>query len=93
MAEAPAPPFTTDVSEQARDTLARDAGLAARVNAVLLRAARPLRRRLDAGDNLALDVYGARERITVRVSLVPPDTVRIEEIAAAGPAPEGAERV
>lgn len=90
MAEPPAPPFTTMFSEQAEDDLERQPSLTASTNAVLLRSAKELRRRLEMGQNLALDVHGKREDLTVRVSLVPPDQVRIEGVTPGGPAPEGA---
>lgn len=90
MAEPPPPPFQTDVSEQARDDLARQPELASSANAVILRAAKELRARLESGENQALDVHGRRERLTVRVSLVPPDTMRIEGLAPGDLIPDGA---
>lgn len=90
MADAPAPPFTIDLSEQARDDLARERGATASSNAVLLRAANRLRRELEMGQNMAYDVHGRKEQLTVRVSLVPPDTVRIEGITPGEVVPDGA---
>jgi hypothetical protein len=90
MAEPPPPPFNVELSEQAQDDLARRPELAPAVNAVVLRAARPLRAHLEMGEELALDVHGRREALTVRVSLFPPDRVRVEGLAPGAPAPEGA---
>lgn len=90
MADAPAPPFTIDLSEQARDDLSRVQGATAAANAVILRAANRLRRELEMGQNMAYDVHGKREQLTVRVSLVPPETVRIEGITPGEIVPDGA---
>jgi hypothetical protein len=90
MAEPPPPPFETQLSEQAQDTLAGEPALAASANAIVLRAAKELRRQLDMGQNLATDVHGKREQLTVRVSMIPPDTLRIEDVAPGDVAPEGA---
>lgn len=90
MADRPAPPFQTDLSEQARDDIDRQPDLAPTVNAILLRGANEVRRHLEMGDNLALDLFGRREQVTVRISLIPPETVRIEQVSPGGPVPEGA---
>ena len=90
MAEPPAPPFQTDLSEQARDDLDRQPELAASANAIVLRSAKEVRQQLEMGQNLAMDLHGTREEVTVRISLIPPDTVRIEGVTAGGPVPEGA---
>lgn len=90
MADAPAPPFTIDLSEQARDDLSRTQGATAAANAVILRAANRLRRELEMGQNMAYDVHGKKEQLTVRVSLVPPETVRIEGITPGEIIPDGA---
>lgn len=93
MAEPPAPPFETTLSEQASDELVRQPELSARANAVVLRAANELRRQLEMGQNVATDLYGESEQLTVRVGLFPPNSLRIEEISEGGPAPEGATNV
>ena len=90
MAEPPAPPFETDMSEQAHDDIDRQPDLGPAANEIMLRGAKEIRRQLEMGQNLALDLHGDREDITVRLSLVPPNTVRIEGISPGGPAPEGA---
>jgi hypothetical protein len=90
MAERPAPPFETQLSEQAEDDLSRRPELAADTNAIVLRAARELRRRLEEGENEAIDLHGRREQLSVRVSLIPPNTLRIEGIAPGAKVPEGA---
>lgn len=90
MAEPPPPPFTVELSEQVQDDLARLPELAPALNAVMLRAARPLREHLDMGEEMALDVHGRREALTVRLSLWPPDRVRVEGLAPGTPVPEGA---
>jgi hypothetical protein len=93
MPEPPPPPFETSLSEQAQDDLARWPELTSGTNAVLLRAAKELRRMLESGQNLAADVHGRREHLTVRVSLIPPGAVRIEQIAPGDPVPDGALQV
>lgn len=90
MAEAPPPPFDTQVSEQAHDDMARQPELSAAANAVVLRAAKEVRRLLDMGQNQALDLHGRKEKLTVRVSTIPPDTMRIEDVAPGDVVPEGA---
>jgi hypothetical protein len=90
MTERPAPPFETSLSEQAQDDLSRWPELASGANAVLLRAAKQVKRMLEEGRNLAADLHGQREDLTVRVSLIPPNGVRIEQVAPGGPPPEGA---
>ena len=90
MAEPPPPPFQINMSEQARDDLDRQPELAASANAALLRAAKQVRTELEMGQNVARDVFGERENVTVRVSLVPPDIVRIEGVESGGPVPEAA---
>lgn len=90
MAEPPPPPFQTSLSEQAEDDLDRQPELAAGANAVVLRAANEVRRLLEMGQNQAIDLHGRRENLTVRVSLIPPDTVRIEDVAPGDIVPEGA---
>lgn len=90
MAETPAPPFTTSFSEQAEDDLERQPDLTAPTNAVVLRAAKEVRRQLEMGQNLAIDLHGRREQLTVRVSLVPPNEVRIEGITPGEQVPDGA---
>jgi hypothetical protein len=93
MAERPSPPFETSLSEQAQDDLSRWPELASGANAVVLRAAKEMRRMLDEGQNLAADLHGQREDLTVRVSLIPPNGVRIEQVAPGGPPPDGALKV
>ena len=90
MAEPPPPPFDTQVSEQAGDDLARQPELSAAANAIVLRAAREVRRLLDMGQNQALDLHGRKEQLTVRVSTIPPDTLRIEDVAPGEIVPDGA---
>ena len=90
MADRPPPPFDTSLSEQAQDDLSRWPELASGTNAVVLRAAKQMRQMLDEGKNLAADLHGRREDLTVRVSLIPPNGVRIEQVASGGPVPEGA---
>jgi hypothetical protein len=90
MPDRPPPPFETSLSEQAQDDLTRWPELAASTNAVMLRAAKQVRRMLDMGQNLATDLHGRRENLTVRVGLFPPDGVRIEQVTPGGPPPEGA---
>lgn len=90
MAEPPAPPFQTQVSEQAADDMARRPELSAGANAIILRAAKEVRRLLDMGQNQSMDLHGSRERLTVRVSTIPPDTMRIEDVAPGEIVPEGA---
>lgn len=90
MAEPPPPPFQVDVSEAARDDLSREPDLVKSANGVLLRAANELKSQLDMGQNVARDVHGKREAVTVRVSLVPPDQVRIEGITPGDIVPEDA---
>ena len=90
MAEPPPPPFQTSLSEQAEDDLDRQPELAAGANAVVLRAANEVRRLLEMGQNQAIDLHGRRENLTVRVSLIPPDTVRIEDVAPGDIVPGGA---
>lgn len=90
MAEPPPPPFQTTLSDQAGAQLESDRDLAAGANAIVLRAAKELRRQLDMGENYAEDLFGRRENVTVRVSLIPPDVVRIESVSRGGPVPEGA---
>ena len=90
MAEPPPPPFETTLSEQAQDDLERQPELAAQANGIVLRAANEMRRMLDMGQNEAVDVHGRREQVTVRLSLIPPNTVRIEDISPGDIVPEGA---
>lgn len=90
MAEAPPPPFSIDLSEQARDEISRDHDVTAAANAVLLRAANRLRRELEMGQNLTRDLHGHKERLSVHVSLIPPGTVRVEGITPGDIVPEGA---
>ncbi len=90
MAEPPPPPFQTTLSDQAAAELEGDHDLAAAANAAVLRAANELRRQLEMGENLARDVFGRRENVVVRVSLIPPDVVRIEGVSRGGPVPDGA---
>ncbi len=90
MAATPAPPFRLEYSAQAREDVTHRPELEAQSGQVLQRAASDVRLRLDRGENLALDVYGRPEGMVLRISLVPPELVRIEGVECGGPAPEGA---
>ena len=90
MSEPPPPPFQTSPSEQAEEDLDRQPQLTTGANPVVLLAPNEVRRLLEMGQNQAIDLHGRRENLTVRVSLIPPDTVRIEDVAPGDIVPEGA---
>lgn len=80
-AEPPPPALTVELSREVRAACRADPALATRLNAIVLRATRRLRARLDAGGGL-VRVRGRAEALTIEVQLLPPDICRIERITA-----------
>ncbi len=74
------PPLDVELSRSVLNPRRADPALAAALNAVLLRATRQLRARMDEGAR-SLTVAGRREGIVLEVVLMPPDRCHVARIA------------
>ena len=83
-------PFQLTLSEQAQDDLRRWPELRPALDSIAERASPVLQQRLQSGDNVAFDVHGQTEQVTLRVGLVPPSVVRVEQVAAGDITPQDA---
>ena len=86
MASPPPPPFTIELSREVQAACRRELHRMAQINAVLLRATRRLRERLDAGGG-PVRVTGRREALTLDLLLSPPDLCRVEAVTDGAPEP------
>lgn len=91
MASRPPPPLAIELSRAVRAACRSDPPLTSALNAVILRASRYLRARLEQGG--AVCIHGRRERLALHLTLTPPDVCLVETLTAGADPPESCHSV